>query len=164
VRRIFDPLLACGTLLSLACLFLVGVRTDQQRTLISALELPSKSEPALSALLTLLCDLVIVLTVCLPPLLWVELTVAARPLSRRVRALLIGQGLVGLVGVALTAFCMLLTMLCCFGFSVSSSPAPVSGGFYAILVFEVVFALASVFLGVARSAPDPGQGRVRDPG
>jgi hypothetical protein len=61
------------------------------------------------------------------------------------RALLIGQGVLGAVGIALTVICMSLS-LAYFGFGANSDPE--SAGFYIIPACEGVFVLASVVVGL----------------
>jgi hypothetical protein len=131
-----------------ACLFFVPFSPrppDRPRTLVSAMaDLVSHAD---SAVVPLVACVPIVVAACLPPLLWVELAVAERPLSRRMRALLIGQGAVGLAGIALTALCMSLA-LSYFGFGGDTDPT--SAGCGVILAFQAVFVVASVVRGVVR--------------
>lgn len=140
--------LLAGTLLGLGCLFMVRFSNSSTDTLIGAIgDIVSSGPHDLTMLVTVPCVLVILMTVCLPPLLWLELAVSRRPLSRRTRFLLIAQGLVGFVGVALTGACMLIPMLHVFGGSQSDD---VSSGFGVILAAETVFALTSLVLGLRR--------------
>lgn len=149
-ERIRNWLLGGGTLLALACLFLVRFSTSETHTLIDALAQLVSGDPrdALMMLVTVPCCLIILLTISLPPVLWLELAIAPRPLSHRTRFLLIGQGLVGFVGVLLTAACMLIMSLH-FGFG-GDARADSAAGFYVILASEAIFALASLLLGVRR--------------
>jgi hypothetical protein len=149
-----NVLLGGGTLLASACLFLVRFSTSQTHTLVAAIGQLVSGNPhdVFMMLVTVPCCLIILLTIGLPPVLWLELAVAPRPLSRRTRFLLIGQGLVGFVGVVLTAACMLIMSLN-FGFGADASSDP-AAGFYVILASEAMFALASLFLGLQR-APTP---------
>jgi hypothetical protein len=151
-RHARNWIFAAATALSLACLF--GLKfnastTAEPRTLIGALaELSSSNElghaGALETILWLLLDGVMLLTALLPPVLWLELTLARRPLSRRMRVLLIVQGIVGFAGVALTVLWMSLTMSY-FGFGGDTDPA--APGFGVIVVSEIVYSIVSVLLG-----------------
>ena len=139
-------MLGGGTLLSVVCLFIVRFSTGspgEPHTLIAAMGKLVGREAAGERLVMLAAAGVILLTTCLPPLLWVELTFAQRPLSRRMRLLLIGQGFVGLAGVALTALCMSLAMAT-FGFGGDRDRE--SAGSYVILGLQAAFALASLAL------------------
>jgi len=149
--RIRNWLLGGGTLLALDCLFLVRFSTRETTTLIVAIQELASSDPhdLPTTLVTVSCCLVILLTLSLAPVLWLELAFARRPLSRRTRFLLIGQGLVGFIGVVLTAACMLIRSLH-FGFGADPQPDDTAAGFYVILATEGIFALASLFLGVRR--------------
>lgn len=163
-RQIWKSLLGAGSLLtSLACLFVVRYSDrPEPRTLAGAIaELgPAHAEDAAVALMSLAGCLVILVAVCLPPLMWVELSLARHPLSRRMRALLIGQGVVGLVGTGCTALAMALT-LTYFGFGGNTDPA--SDGSVVIVICEVIFALASLIAGIwpARRAVGGAAGEAR---
>ena len=146
-------------MLSAACLFIVKFSTGspgEPHTLIAAMGKLVTGEAAGGELVMVVGAGVILLTTCLPLLLWAELTFAQRPLSRRMRLLLIGQGFVGLAGVALTALCMALAMAN-FGFGGDRDRE--SAGSYVILAFQAVFALAS--LALARRPGEPNRERRR---
>ena len=100
---------------------------------------------ALGVAVWLALGAVILFTALLPPVLWLELTFAKRPLSRGMRALLIGQGIVGVGGVVLTIFCMSLTMSY-FMFGGDTDPA--APGFSVIIVAELVYCAASTAFGL----------------
>jgi hypothetical protein len=127
-----------------------NARDRDPRTLFPAVvKLVSQSEfsgiSGLDAALGLALGAVILLTVLLPPVLWLELTLAKRPLSRGIRALLIGQGIVGVGGVFLTFIWMSLNMSSLmFGNDVD----PAAPGFSVILVAELVSCAASTAFGL----------------
>jgi len=143
---------AAATALSVACLFVVAfnARDRGPRTLFGAVvELASPKEfggaGALGVALWLALGAVILFTALLPPVLWLELTFAKRPLSRGMRALLIGQGIVGAGGVVLTILCMSLNMSY-FMFGGDTDPA--APGFSVIIVAESVYCAASTSFGL----------------
>ena len=115
LRQIWNWLLGVGTLFSFACLFFVkysdrSSSTGQPRTLVNAMAELAAAEDGVQALISLVGGLLILGTVCLPPILWYELARAVHPLSGRMRALLIGQGVLALAGTAVTTLAMALTL------------------------------------------------------
>jgi len=152
-RQARSLLLGCGTLVSVVCFFVLRFSlrdTGRPRTLLAAVvSMGSTDGPGAFFFGRIFC-VPILLTVFLPPLLWVELAIARRPLSGRMRALLIGQGVLGAGGIALTVICMSLS-LAYFGFGGDSDPE--SAGFYIIPACESVFVLASLVMAVLRPGP-----------
>lgn len=151
-KRIRDRLLGAATLFALACLFIVRSSTRRPNTLIAAIVELMSADPhdVLTTLVVALpwC-LVVLLTVCLPPLLWLELAVAPRPFSRWTRSLLIVQGLVGLfAGIPLTFLLMAIGSMQ-IGWGVTQSDDS-SAGFYVILAAGGIFSVASLILGLRR--------------
>lgn len=147
VRR--DVLCGCGTLVSIVCFFVLrfGLRdSTKPRTLAAAVVSMGSSDSAGSFLFGLAFGAPICLAVFMPVLLWVELGIAKRPFTGKTRALLIGQGLLGAGGVALTLLCMSLS-LAYFGFGGNSDPE--SASFYIIPACEAVFVLASLVVGLS---------------
>ena len=140
-----------ATGLSVVCLFGVpfNARNRDPRTVFGAVVEMMSSESgdmgALGVALWLAAGAVILLTALLPPVLWAELTLAKRPLSRRMRALLIGQGVVGVGGVFLTLVLMSINMAY-FGFGNETDPA--APGMTVIIVSELVYCAASIAFGL----------------
>jgi hypothetical protein len=148
-RQLRNGIFATATLLSLAC-FVVPFNarpTSKPATLFaSLLDFWSSSELSVVELLTmLLLELVVVFTVLLPPILCLELARARRPLSSRMRALLIGQGVLGVGGVILTAICMSLDLSY---FMFGGDVDPEAFGFFFILATELGSAAASALFGI----------------
>jgi hypothetical protein len=156
-RRIRNGIFAAATLLSLAC-FVVPFnarQTSKPATLLaSLLDFWSSGELTVVEQLTvLLLELVVVFTVLLPPILCLELARTRRPPSSWLRALLIGQGILGVGGVILTTISMSLD-LSYFMFGGDTDPA--GYGFFFILATELGSAAASALFGVLprRLLPD----------